>query len=98
MQQLDSHRFVTVSDQARLDAMLDHYEIALALLEDDGTLDAEVTSKLQSAGARTVITNAPEMSKEQEAELCAAGCADVWREPVEISDLYVRVLSLLPKQ
>ena len=98
MQQLDSHRFVTVSDQARLDAMLDHYEIALALLEDDGALDAESTSKLQSAGARTVITNAPEMSEEQEAALRAAGCSDVWREPVEISDLYVRVLALLSKQ
>ena len=98
MQQLDSHRFVTISDQARLDAMLDHYEIALALLEDDGALDAESTSKLQSAGARTVITNAPGMSEEQEAALRAAGCSDVWREPVEISDLYVRVLALLSKQ
>ena len=76
----------------------DSYDIALALLEDDGALDAEVASKLQRAGARTVVTNAHEMSQQQEAALRAAGCADVWREPVEISDLYVRVLAQLSKQ
>lgn len=89
---------LTLNDFGLRDAMLEHDDIALALLEDDGALNAEFASKLQSAGARTVVTNAREMSEEHEAALRAADCADVWRKPVEISDLYVRVLSLLPKQ
>jgi|GEM_PF-2017999 len=93
MAPLASHRFVTCASTAQVEELLRHYPIALALIDATDLPSRALVDALHARGARAVLTNAARLSPEREAEL---GCEATWREPLEVTELLVRVLSLLP--
>ena len=93
MAPLASHRFVTCASTAQVEELLRHYPIALALFDATDLPSRALVDALHARGARAVLTNAAHLSPEREAEL---GCEATWREPLEVTELLVRVLSLLP--
>lgn len=93
MAPLASHRFVTCASMSQLQDLVDRYPVALALLDAAELPDRALLERLHAREARAVLTNAARLSPQLEAQL---GCCEVWREPLEVTELLVRVLSLLP--
>lgn len=93
MAPLTSHRFVTCASTSHLRALLGSYPVALTLLDAADLPDHQLIDALRACDTRLVVTNAARLAPEAEAAL---GSVEIWREPLEVTELLVRVLALLP--
>jgi len=94
MAELADHRFVPCASPADVERLLDHYPVALALLDATDPPSAALLAALSARGVRVALANAAALPRELRASLDAA---ELIRGSLDAAGMLDRARALLPE-